>query len=191
MRLIRPGQGGNRAIASLLAVWLALLPAARVRADARPPSLEYAVQATYLLKFPAFVTWNEPLPANVFTICVVGHNPFSGLLRQAAAGQTIERRRVAVRVLSFASRSSGCQMMYVAGSRAQPVASALATVRGTPVLTVTDGQRDAAAKGIINFIVAEERVRFEIDPAAARANGLTISSKLLILARNLRGRTGR
>ncbi len=174
----------------MLAVWVPLLTATRVRAEARPPSLEYAVKATYLLKFPAFVTWHDPLPADVFNICVVGHNPFSGLLRQAAAGQTVERRRVAVRLLSFASRSSDCQMMYVAGSRAQPVASALATVRGAHILTVTDGQRDPASKGIINFVVAQDRVRFEIDPAAARANGLDVSSKLLTLALNLRSKSG-
>jgi hypothetical protein len=39
---------------------------------------------------------------------------------------------------------------------------------------------------MINFIVADNRVRFEIDEAAARRNGLQISSKLLSLAASVR-----
>ena len=175
----------------LLAAWFPWLPASRPRAADRPASLAYEVKATYLLKFPAFVTWHDALPANVFNVCVVGDNPFSGLLRAAAAGQRVEHRPVAVHVLPFASRSSDCQVMYVAGSTAQPVASALAEVRGAHILTVTDGQRDPASKGIVNFVVAQDRVQFEIDLAAARANGLTISSKLLNIALNVRGEARR
>lgn len=164
-----------------------MLPAAHLWAAEGADSLEYEVKATYLLKFPAFVTWHDALPANAFNICVVGVNPFSGLLRKAAAGQRVENRPVAVRVLPFASRSSDCQVMYVAGSTAQPVATALAAVRGAHILTVTDGQRDPASKGMINFVIAQNRVRFEVDVAAASANGLTISSKLLNIALNVRG----
>ena len=53
---------------------------------------------------------------------------------------------------------------------------------GKPVLTVTDAADDAGAKGMINFVIAAGRVRFEIDDVAARAGGLVISSKLLSLA---------
>jgi hypothetical protein len=80
-------------------------------------------------------------------------------------------------------------MMFVTGSAEQPVAQALAAVRGTPVLTVTDGQTVADALGIINFVLADGRVRFEIDQGSAAGNGLTISSKLLSLAEQVRNRS--
>ncbi len=60
-------------------------------------------------------------------------------------------------------------------------------MHGAPVLTVTDGATDPAAKGIINFVIADDRVRFEIDNSAALADGLTISSKLLSLAVHVTG----
>jgi hypothetical protein len=49
------------------------------------------------------------------------------------------------------------------------------------VLTVTD-RGSGAAGGMIQFVMQAGRVRFQIDEGAARANGLTISSKLLELA---------
>jgi len=56
------------------------------------------------------------------------------------------------------------------------------------VLTVTDGGRGGDV-GIIQFVMEDGHVRFDIDEAAARASGLSISSKLLSLAVSHR-RTG-
>src|SRR5581483_8974891 len=80
----------------------------------------------------------------------------------------------------------GCTVAFAAGSAAQ-VAADLAALHGSPVLTVTDGATDPAATGIINFVVVDGRVRFEIDARAAAANRLTISSKLLSLATRVTG----
>jgi len=57
------------------------------------------------------------------------------------------------------------------------------------VLTVTDSMTDPRSKGIINFVIDNNRVRFEIDNRAAAENGLTISSKLLSLAISVRPRS--
>jgi hypothetical protein len=51
-----------------------------------------------------------------------------------------------------------------------------------PVLTVTDGQTQPGATGMINFILVQGHVRFEINRNAAVASRLEISSKLLTLA---------
>ena len=55
-------------------------------------------------------------------------------------------------------------------------------MRGAPVLTVTDDAGDPAARGMIDFVLRDGRVRFRIDPRAAERSGLVISSKLLSLA---------
>jgi len=57
-----------------------------------------------------------------------------------------------------------------------------------PVLTVSDGANTGAGTSIVSFVVQDNRVRFDIDDAAAAANGLAISSKLLSLARAVRPR---
>jgi hypothetical protein len=55
-----------------------------------------------------------------------------------------------------------------------------------PVLTATDAIHEAAAKGIVNFVIVNDRVRFEIDNVTAIRDGLAISSKLLSLALSVR-----
>ena len=62
------------------------------------------------------------------------------------------------------------------------VARVLAVVRGRPVLTITDQQTEPDAIGIINFVLLDGKVRFQINRADASRSGLTISSKLLSIA---------
>lgn len=152
-------------------------------------SLEYAVKSTFLYKFASFVEW----PAGTFSsdsapfvLCVVGADPYGGRIAQAARGQTVAGHPIVLRHLSRAEPGSGCHAMFLTGSSRQDLEEGLRAVAGTPTLTITDSELGPAA-GILHFVVADDRVTFDIDRAAAARNRLVISSNLLALARNLRG----
>jgi hypothetical protein len=153
-------------------------------------SLEFAVKAAFITKFVPFVGWpNGAFAASGETlrICVAGRDPFGDLLDRAADHQSIAGHPVTIQRFSVVARNSNCQVLYAAGSPEQPVADMLAAVRGTPVLTLTDNASDPKDRGMINFIISDNHVRFEIDEAAAEQNGLMISSKLLSLAARVVG----
>jgi hypothetical protein len=99
----------------------------------------------------------------------------------------MDGRPIVVRRLPAFDPGAGCMIVFAAGSAAQ-LHDTLAAVRGSPALSVTDVEQDAPDKGIINFVIADNRVRFEIDDKAAAQAGFTISSKLLSLAINIRPR---
>ena len=171
---------------------LATLVIASGGAAAAPePSVEYAVKAAYLYKFGEFVEWpssafeSESSPA---TLCVVGDDPFGPVLDKAVAGQRISDREITVRRLEDAKAHSGCQVMFVGGNDPEKLAKTIDAVKGEGVLTITDGATGPSAIGIINFVIANNRVRFEIDDGAAATNGLVISSKLLGLASSVKPR---
>lgn len=151
-------------------------------------------KAAYLYKFAPFVDWPDPsaeFPSGAFRICVVGGQPFDGMLDRVVQGHTVGGRPIAVQQLAGVTGNPGCSVMFVAGPDAQSVAQTLAAVRGSPVLTVTDGAVGLDDSGIINFVAEDSRVRFEINPRAAAANRLTISSKLLNLATRVTGQDQR
>jgi hypothetical protein len=62
----------------------------------------------------------------------------------------------------------------------------LETMRGQPVVTVTDS--GMKAHGVISFLIQDNHVRFDIDDALAAQGGLSISSKLLGLAHAVKAR---
>ncbi|MGE3175793.1 MAG: YfiR family protein [Rhodospirillaceae bacterium] len=174
--------------AALAGTACACLPpwfAPAVASEASP--LEVAVKATYLYKFAPFVSWPPGARRNARSgLCIVGDAPFGETLERAVAGQSIEGRPIAVRRYAQADPAAPCMVMYLAGSPAEPVERSLEAMRGAPVLTVTDAARGQSGRGIIHFVLDEGKVRFEIDNRAATASGLTISSRLLGLAREVR-----
>jgi hypothetical protein len=148
-------------------------------------SLEFPVKATYLYKLGPFVAW----PPSAFEsqsspvkICIAGEDPFGTVLDQAVSNQRIGARPIVIERLAFVGRGSGCHILYARETPEQSIANILDVVRGEPVLTVTDGETEQARSGIVNFVIRENRVRFEVDEVAAELNGLKISSKVLDLA---------
>ena len=154
-------------------------------------SLEYEVKAAYLSKFGIFVDWPKTAfdgPESPIVLCVAGDDPFGETLDKVVQGQHIGARGLVVRRLQAVTRDSGCDILYLGGSDPQFVNQALDAVNGTGVLTVTDSEHDAHAPGIVEFVIQDNRVRFNIDDEAAQRNGLTISSHLLSLALSVRHR---
>jgi hypothetical protein len=154
-------------------------------------ALEYAVKATYLYKFAPFVDWPADAfasPSSPFDLRIAGDDPFRDALDAAVSDQRIGERRIVVRRLALTDRPAGCHILFLGGANPHAAAAALSAVSGAPVLTITDGAQEPAAKGVVNFVVQANRVRFEIDDLAAAAHRLTISSKLLNLALNVRSR---
>ena len=178
-------------IAGLVAaLWLLLIEEA---SPALPQgSIEYDIKATFLYKFVAFVTWPDDAfesPSSPVRICVVGDDPFHEILDRAVAGQRIGERTIEVARMPVASAATECHVMYVAGSATQTVGQVLNETRGRPTLTFTNSSRNAPAKGIVHFVVRENRLRFEIDEQQAAENRLSVSSKVLSLAVSVRPKT--
>ncbi|HWE46416.1 MAG TPA: YfiR family protein [Caulobacteraceae bacterium] len=161
------------------------------QAFAEDVSLEYRVKAAYLYKVAPFVAWPASAfggAGSPFIICVQGADPFGAELDRAVAGQGVAGHPFLVRRIETVGPDSGCHILYAGGSRRQSIVDALHAVRGTNVLTVTDGERPDAPRGIVHFVISEGRVRFDIDTQAAHENGLEISAKLLVLAHAVRSR---
>lgn len=168
------------------ALWLAALlaPAAPLPAQTGAP-LEYAVKATYLYKFVPFVTWPAgtfSAPSSPYHLCVVGNDAFAGLLERVVEGEVVSGRRFVVQRLSGFDPGFPCHIMYVMGTERRAAADVLRAVGDRPILTFTDQAAGGEARGIVHFVVHNDRVRFEIDNKVALARGLQISAKVLELA---------
>ena len=168
----------------------ALLVAAAGRAAVPGSQLEAAVKASYLTKFGPFVQWPPaamPAGSDALHLCVVGVDPFGEVLEAAVRGQQVQGHSIAVVRMRAVDRQSAasCQIMFVGKPAGQPTAVTLRAVADLPVLTVTDRSRGVNG-GIIEFVIDDDRVRFDVDDVDARQSGLQVSSKLLALAVSVR-----
>jgi multidrug resistance efflux pump len=89
---------------------------------------------------------------------------------------------VAVRALKSGEDAAGVHILFIgAGERAR-LSQHVAAVAGRPVLVVSETE-DAIQRGAtINFVLVDQRVRFEIALNKAEQSGLVVSSRLLSVA---------
>lgn len=176
----QPRWRGNRLWLLALALTIGM---GVVVARAEAP-LEYAVKGAFLFKFGTFVEW----PANTFpegdapfAIGILGDDPFGGELDRLAQNRMVQGRPVVVRHFKRADQIRNVQVLFVDAGVRESKQSIDMGLRGASVLTVAD--KTDRYKGVIAFVLEENRVRFEIDAEEAERSGLKISSKLLSLAK--------
>jgi hypothetical protein len=170
---------------------LLAIPCALSFGSVAQDTLEYPVKAAFLVRFGDYVDWPASAfasPSAPLVVCVVGEDPFGAALDKAAASQQVHGRPVTVKRLKGARADSGCHIAFIAAAEPARLSQQLEALHGVPALTVTDVK--SGPSGTVNFVVKDERVRFDIDEDAAMQNGLTVSSKLLALALNVRPRRG-
>ena len=147
---------------------------------------EYQVKAAFLFNFAKFVEW----PADAFSsadaplqICVLGRDPFGHEFEEMIADKTVNGHRIEVIHPSGVPQATSCQIIFVAASEKQQVREILRGLRGASVLTVGDSAGFARMGGIINFVLDDSRVRFEVNVKAAERAHLKVSARLLTVAK--------
>jgi hypothetical protein len=164
---------------TLVAIMLALTP---LPAISQTTSKEYQLKAVFIFNFVQFVDWpsNTFADANApFRIGILGDNPFGSALDETVNGETVHGRKIVIVRATRAESLSDCQIIFISRSERNHLNDILTVIDHHPVLTVGEMDDFALHGGIINFYLDENKVRFEISPAAARAHDLVLSSQLL------------
>lgn len=145
---------------------------------------EYEVKAAFLYKFPAFVEWPAQKPGP-FIIAVAGAPDTAAELERLAKGHTINARPIVVKPLAEGESPAGANVLFI-GRDSGRLARLAAAVAGTPVLIVSEAPGALDEGSMVNFTVADGRVRFEVALDAAERAGLRISPRLLAVAIDVR-----
>jgi len=148
---------------------------------------EYTLKALFIYNFGSYVEWPPAVStsdARPFVIGILGSSPVKSTLREIAVTKTINGRRIIVEEFSSADAVKPCQILFIArNAGSQDQQRAVERMRREPVLIVGESAGFATQGAVVNFYVEANKIRFEINVEAARRHQLTISSKLLALAK--------
>lgn len=149
------------------------------------PTREYQIKAAFLYNFTQFVEWPEesfPSPDAPLVIGILGSDPFGTYLDQTVQGETIGGHPLIVRRYNSREEISNCHILFINIKDKTRMKQTLEKLRGKNILTVSDEQSFTKMGGIIELFTIEYKTRIRINPDAANAAGLSVSSKLLRLA---------
>jgi hypothetical protein len=175
-----------RAWARLVA--FALIALVHVCSPAAQPTIsrEYQVKAVFLYNFVQFVRWPPSAfetPEAPFVIGLIGADHFEGALDEAVAGETVRGRAIVVKRFNRLEDARSAHVLFVSDSEQGNIDRVVASLRGQPILMVSDSPGFARRGGTIGFYFDGPKLRFEINAGEAQRNGLQLSSQLLNLAR--------
>jgi hypothetical protein len=149
------------------------------------PAQEYQIKAAFLFNFAKFVEWPSgtfPNAKSPITIGVLGQNVFGHYLEDTTRGKTVQNRPFEIKEFKSASEAGHCQILFVSPSVKGDLSEIIKDLHNASVLTVSETDQFLKAGGMVNFIIEDDKIHFEINDRAAKAAGLKISSKLLSLA---------
>lgn len=154
-------------LALLLTPWLSAAPR------------EYEIKAAFIYNFLRYIEW--PTPRNAFTVGILGSDPFEGGLDQFQA-KPLGGKNITVKAVKTAKDAKGCDVVFISQSESAQLDSLLASLKGAPVLTISDMASFVDKGGQIGFTTERNRVRFIVNTDALQQCDLKASSNLLKLA---------
>lgn len=184
LHTLNPRRAALRRSCGLLCLLLTMAAVAPC-ALAQGSSLERQVKAAYLLKFAGFVEW----PDGSFTradsplvIGVLGADALADQLELTVAGHSANGHPLQIRKLKKGEAPAGVHMLFVGALDKAALQDVMAAARAMPLLTVSDTEEVYAMGSIINFVVAGDRLRFEVALKPAAAARIRISARMLSAA---------
>lgn len=148
---------------------------------------EYTIKAVFLEHFTRFIEWPESFEiadaSYPFYVAVIGENPFGSILDQIYSDQKIKNRKVEILYISTLDEITECQILFISSSNEEILPEILSRTRNKPILTVSDTNGFAENGVLINFYLAGNKIKFEINETAVHESGLIMSYRLLSLAR--------
>ena len=158
---------------------------------------EYQVKAAFLYNFIKFVDWpegtsdsNQPI-----IIGIIGKNPFGDAF-EPIKDKPVKEKKVTIKLFQGLDESGKhpqieaigkCNLLFICSSEKEKLKETMDLLKDRNILTVADMQGFLEAGGIVNFVVEENKVGFEINIDAAKQAKLEIRSNLLRLAKRIIG----
>ena len=141
---------------------------------------EYRVKAAFLYNFALYTEWPDGVGPTI-NVCLHGGDPFGADIDALKDKKVGDRRLAVLRNVPLGALTS-CQVVFVTPAATAALPRVVERLRDQPALVVADTPGGARAGAALNLPIADGRVAFEANVAAAQSAHLKLSSRLLRLA---------
>jgi hypothetical protein len=174
------GSRRTRRLFSTLCIFsLLLLITSSVRAQ---QAQDYAVHANIIYHFTKYINWPDEKKSGDFVIGVVGDSPLLEKLK-SLIGQSkmVGSQHIVVRKYTASTGSFNCHILFISEDASSSLKKIVPGTASSSTLLVTESEGLARKGSCINFIIADDRLKLEINKKNIEQRGLGIATELLNL----------
>lgn len=142
---------------------------------------EASLKAAFIYNFTKYIEWEGADNSGDFIIGIVGSSSISGPLEKIAQTNNVKGRRILIRYYNSTDAIGFSHILFIPRNQSSSLPAILEkTAKGT--LTVSEEPGYARLGSAFNFIIKNDKLKFEANLNAIYAANVKVSSQLLKLA---------
>ncbi|TLX77136.1 YfiR family protein [Labilibacter sediminis] len=140
-------------------------------------------KSVFTLNFIRYIGWPEDAKNGDFVIGVLKDAKIADWLTKQSGGKKFGYQNVVIKQFKSVDEMVDCQVLYVSANiNFSRHSATIKSKLGKSSLIITETEGATKHGAVINFVVRENNLKFEIHDSNAQALGLSISSKLANMA---------
>ena len=140
------------------------------------------LKASYIYNFAKMIDWPEAEKSGNFIIGVYGNSNVYKELIKKYASKNIGNQQIEVKKLSDTPTVGKIHLLYITKEKNEDIPMLIKSVKKKAVLVVTESSGSLDEGSIINFIIVDANLNFELNVDQANKHDLIVGSRLKDLA---------
>jgi hypothetical protein len=165
--------------------WLFLLMGVVFHFDAKAQAADYRFHSVFIYNFTKYIQWPAAQQSGEFVIGVLGTSAISAELEKMAANKMVGTQKIVVKKYKSAAEATDCHILFLPSTSTYNFDDIHKKFKGKPTLVITEKPGLAQKGSGINFIMQDNKWKFELNEAATQSAGLKVSKELSKLAINV------
>ncbi|MFC1852192.1 YfiR family protein [candidate division CSSED10-310 bacterium] len=147
------------------------------------PEFSAKVKAVFIFNMLKYVQWPDDSAISSYDIVILGESSIARPLQKIAETRSVNKKPLRIRLEQNIEQIQNCHVLFISSTVEPQINGILKTLEQRHILTIGDLEGLGARGVIINFILVEGKIKFEINSQAAKRASLQLSSQLLKLAK--------
>ncbi len=141
-------------------------------------------KAVFTINFIRYIGWSDKAKEGDFVIGVVKSKEISDWLRNLSKGKKFGFQNVIIKEFKSPADVTYCQVLYIPSNinLSKNASTIIDNLGSESTLIITEKEGATKYGAMINFVIRDDKLKFEIHKANAQKSGLQISSKLETMA---------
>jgi hypothetical protein len=140
------------------------------------------MKAIFIMNFTKLIEWPQTYRQGNFVVGVLGESPLYSELVKMSKTKKVANQSLLVKKFKTSADIDKCHIIYVSSSKSETISSIVKQVKSNSTLIITEKQGLVDKGAGINFIVKNNRQKFELNKKNVEKYKLKVSSNLEALA---------
>lgn len=138
-------------------------------------------KAKYMYSFTKNIEWPAASKQGNFVVGVVGNSPIFAKMQEIALTKKVVNQTIEVKTFPNAASVSGCHLLFIPSS-VDNVSEVVSKLKKSYTLIVTEKAGLVKQGSVINFIIKDNRLAYEVNKGNAEKYDLKVGAQLLTTA---------